>query len=103
MPKKRMTGTVMSNHMEKTIVVQVERVFQDPLSKKMLKKHKKFKAHDEDNQCMIGDVVEIVESRPLSRDKRFILSKILKTNVLSDEVITEEETPDLIIERGEQE
>jgi hypothetical protein len=52
---------------------------------------------------MIGDVVEIVESRPLSRDKRFILSKILKTNVLSDEVITEEETPDLIIERGEQE
>ncbi len=103
MPKKRMTGTVVSNLMQKTIVVQVERAFKDPLTNKMLKKYKKFKAHDETNRAAIGDIVEIIECRPLSKDKHFELSKIIKTDVLSDTLIKEEESPDLIIERGEQE
>ena len=72
------TGIVVSDKMDKTIVVRVERQFKHPLYKKIVRKHKKFKAHDENNECNIGDVVMISESRPISRDKRWVLSKIIE-------------------------
>ncbi len=72
------TGIVVSDKMDKTIVVRVERQFKHPLYKKIVRKHKKFKAHDEKNECKIGDVVQIEESRPLSHDKRWVLKKIIE-------------------------
>ncbi len=71
-------GIVVSDKMEKTIVVNVERQFKHPLYKKIVRRHKKFKAHDEKNECNIGDTVEIQECRPLSRDKRWVLNKIIE-------------------------
>lgn len=71
-------GTVVSDKMDKTIVVKVERQFMHPIYKKVVRKHKNFKAHDENNDCNIGDVVIIKESRPLSREKRWALEKIVE-------------------------
>jgi small subunit ribosomal protein S17 len=71
-------GVVLSNKMDKTIVVLVERQYKHPLYKKIVRSHKKFKAHDETNDCQEGDVVEIVESRPLSREKRWALQRIIE-------------------------
>ena len=72
------TGVVISDKMDKTVVVKVERQFKHPLYKKIVRKHKKFQAHDEKNECNIGDVVLIRESRPLSRHKRWTLEKIIE-------------------------
>lgn len=71
-------GIVVSNKMDKTIVVRVERQYKHPLYKKIVRSHKKFKAHDAENECQEGDVVEIKESRPLSREKRWVLNRILE-------------------------
>ncbi len=71
MPKKVYTGKVVSDKMDKTVVVAVTRTFQHPLYKKTVKKITKFKAHDEENKCKTGDTVKIIESRPLSKDKRW--------------------------------
>jgi len=70
-------GLVVSDKMDKTIVVKVERQYKHPLYKKMIRRHKKFKAHDENNECNLGDTVEIQECRPLSADKRWNLLKII--------------------------
>lgn len=78
MPKKILKGTVISDKMDKTVVVSVERVFQDPLYKKTIKTRKKYKAHDENNSCKVGDRVEIIESRPLSKTKRWKVLRIFK-------------------------
>ena len=72
------TGTVISDKMDKTIVVNVERQYKHPLYKKIVRKHKKFQSHDENNDCKVGDVVLIEECRPLSRNKRWTLSKIIE-------------------------
>lgn len=72
------TGIVVSDKMDKTIVVKVERQYKHPLYKKIVRKHKKFKAHDEKNECNIGDMVLIQESRPISRDKRWVLNKVIE-------------------------
>jgi small subunit ribosomal protein S17 len=77
--KKTKTGTVTSNKMEKTVVVMVTRKVQHPIYKKFITKRKKFVAHDEKNACAIGDVVTIVESRPLSRTKRWTVASIVKS------------------------
>jgi small subunit ribosomal protein S17 len=79
MPKKVYTGRVVSDKMDKTVVVAVTRTFQHPLYKKTIKRIARFKAHDEENKCKTGDTVQIVESRPLSRDKRWQVIKILKS------------------------
>lgn len=76
--KKTKIGTVVSNKMEKSIVVLVNRKVQHPLYKKYITKSTKFMAHDEHNQCQIGDRVKIVESRPLSRRKRWRLMEVLE-------------------------
>ena len=72
------TGIVVSDKMDKTIVVRVERQFKHPLYKKIVRKHKKFKAHDENNDCNIGDTVLIMESKPISKHKKWVLSKIIE-------------------------
>lgn len=64
-------GIVVSNKMKKTVVVKVERVFRHPLYQKVVHTAKKFKAHDELGQCQVGDRVEIMETRPLSKEKRW--------------------------------
>ena len=71
MSKKIYTGKVTSNKMDKTIVVAVTRLFQHPVYKKTVKRVTKFKAHDEQNKCIIGDTVKIIEIRPLSKEKRW--------------------------------
>lgn len=76
--RKRMTGVVVSDKMEKTIVVQVNRIVQHPVYKKYIRRRAKFKAHDETNIARTGDKVEIVLSRPLSKTKRWRLSKVLE-------------------------
>lgn len=75
--RKTRIGLVTSDKMDKTIVVMVEDIVKHPLYKKYIKQTKKFKAHDELNECGIGDRVEIMETRPLSRDKCWRLKKII--------------------------
>ncbi len=78
MPKKTYTGKVVSDKMDKTVVVAVTRTFQHPVYRKTVKKVTKLKAHDEGNKCKEGDMVEIIESRPLSGDKRWQVIKIVE-------------------------
>jgi small subunit ribosomal protein S17 len=73
--KKILKGTVISDKMDKTVVVSVSRFEKHPKYKKYLKINKKYKAHDETNSCKVGDSVWIVESRPLSKDKHFVVVK----------------------------
>jgi small subunit ribosomal protein S17 len=77
--KKVITGTVVSNKMDKTVVVSVERKFIHPTFKKVVKRTKKFKCHDEKNECSVGDFISMREVRPLSKTKRWNLEKVLKT------------------------
>jgi len=72
---KLQSGVVVSNNMDKSIVVKVERKIKHPIYKKTIKRSKKFVTHDENNECKIGDLVEIAECRPLSKRKRFRLYK----------------------------
>ncbi len=71
MPKKVLTGVVVSDKMDKTVAVLVERQFPHPLYGKVVRRSKKYLAHDEDNAYKVGDVVEIVEARPISKRKRW--------------------------------
>ncbi|HHI96457.1 MAG TPA: 30S ribosomal protein S17 [Thermodesulfatator atlanticus] len=75
---KQFIGTVVSDKMDKTVVVMVERLVLHPLYKKYVRRRKKFMAHDEDNACRIGDKVLIEETRPLSRHKRWRVREILE-------------------------
>ncbi|MGB9779941.1 30S ribosomal protein S17 [Caldanaerobacter sp.] len=76
--RKVRIGTVVSNKMQKTIVVAVEDKFRHPLYGKIVKRTKKYKVHDENNICNVGDVVKIMETRPLSKEKRWRLVEIIK-------------------------
>ena len=76
--RKTMIGQVVSDKMDKTIVVAVEDSYQHPLYKKTMKRTYKLKAHDENNECGIGDTVEVLETRPLSKDKRWRLVRIIE-------------------------
>ncbi|MCH5324750.1 MAG: 30S ribosomal protein S17 [Eubacterium sp.] len=76
--RKTRVGKVVSNKMDKTIVVAIEDNVRHPLYKKIIKRTIKFKAHDENNSCGIGDKVEIMETRPLSKDKRWRLINIIE-------------------------
>ena len=71
MPKKIYTGKIISDKMDKTVVVAVTRLTQHRMYKKTIKKIAKFMAHDEGNKCKVGDVVSMMESRPISKDKRW--------------------------------
>ena len=76
--RKTMIGQVVSDKMGKTIVVAVKDSYQHPLYKKTMKRTYKLKAHDENNECGIGDTVEVMETRPLSKDKRWRLIRIIE-------------------------
>jgi len=76
---------VISNRMQKTVVVSVERTVMHPRYKKILRRRTKVKAHDERNECHVGDRVLIVECRPLSRDKRWRVSKIVERAQMTSE------------------
>jgi small subunit ribosomal protein S17 len=76
--KKTRVGVVMSDKMDKTVVVRVERLIQHPIYRKFIRRQNKFKAHDPQNSCSIGDRVLIEESRPISKDKRWVVVEILQ-------------------------
>ncbi|MDD6347032.1 MAG: 30S ribosomal protein S17 [Lachnospiraceae bacterium] len=76
--RKTRVGHVVSDKMDKTIVVAVEDHVQHPIYKKIVKKTYKLKAHDENNECRIGDTVKVMETRPLSKDKRWRLVSIVE-------------------------
>lgn len=78
MPKKVYTGKVLSDRMDKTVVVGVTRLYQHRVYKKTVKKVTKFKAHDEENKCKVGDTVSIIEARPLSKEKRWAVLEIIE-------------------------
>ena len=79
--KRVLLGTIVSDKMDKSVVVQVERLVQHKIYKKYIKSYKKYAAHDENNFCRPGDVVKITESRPLSKTKKFRVSEIVKRAV----------------------
>ena len=76
--RKTRVGKVVSNKMNKTIVVAIENHVKHPLYKKIVKKTYKLKAHDENNECNIGDTVKVMETRPLSKDKRWRLVDVME-------------------------
>lgn len=76
--RKVRVGTVVSDRMDKTVVVAVERIMRHPLYGKTVKRTRKFHAHDENNECQVGDVVEIMETRPLSKTKRWRVARVIQ-------------------------
>ncbi len=79
--KRELIGVIVSDKMDKSVVVRVERFVQHKTYKKYIKRYKKYQAHDEANQCRIGDEVKIVETRPLSKMKRFRVAQVMKKAV----------------------
>jgi|TARA_B100000767_G_C19331970_1_gene356039 small subunit ribosomal protein S17 len=78
MPKKILTGVVVSDKPNKTITVMVERKFSHPIFKKVIKVRKKYNAHDENNKFKTGDKVSIIESKPFSKNKKFQVMEVSK-------------------------
>ena len=76
--KRTIKGVVISGKMDKTIVVKAERLVKHPVFHKYVRKHVKYKAHDEQNECKAGDTVLIIEARPLSKEKRWRMLEILE-------------------------
>ena len=91
MEKKRKirTGKVISDRMDKTVVVLVETLRRHPLYKKVVRYTSKFKAHDETNACKVGDIVKIVETRPLSKEKRWRVVEIISKKEVAEVEPTE--------------
>jgi len=76
--RRTLEGRVVGNKMDKTVVVRVDRLYRHRRYKKVVRAAKKFKAHDEQNACQVGDLVRIVESRPMSHEKRWVVQEILE-------------------------
>jgi len=76
--RKVLTGKVVSDKMDKTVVVAVETLVRHPLYQRIIRRTKKFKAHDEQNSCRVGDKVKMMETRPLSKEKRWRIIEILE-------------------------
>jgi small subunit ribosomal protein S17 len=81
---KSKVGTVISDKMDKTVVVDVIQIKKDPRYKKAVKRNTKFKAHDENEQCKVGDKVLIIETRPVSKTKRWRVSRIIEHGIQID-------------------
>lgn len=84
--RRRILGTVLSNKMDKTVVVEVVRYQMEPIYKKYVKVRKRYKAHDEANEYRAGDRIEMIEHRPLSKQKRFKVTRLIERPALADEV-----------------
>lgn len=95
--RKIRVGQVVSDKMNKTVVVAVETLRHDPLYKKAIKHTKKYKVHDEDNACRVGDKVRIVETRPLSREKRWRVMEVVSRRELIEKEPEETEEHDSIL------
>ena len=91
MPKRILQGTVESDKNDQTVVVKVERQVMHPLYKKVVSKTKKVKAHDENNEVPLGAIVQIVESKPLSKTKRWVVEKVLEGTTEAEQAVLEEE------------
>ena len=91
--RRRLMGTVTSDKMDKTVVVEIRRTYRHPLVGKVVHDFKRVKAHDEKNECKIGDKVMIVESRPLSRDKRWVVQSIIRHDVKGEEDLSGADIP----------
>ena len=76
--RKQIIGKVVSNKMEKTIVVEIEALVMHPLYKKSVRRSKRIKGHDNKNECSVGDIVKVEETRPLSKEKRYKLIEIIE-------------------------
>ncbi len=87
--RKHLVGVVVSDKMDKTVVVRVDRRVPHPLYGKHIIKSKKYHAHDENNECRVGDVVEIRETRPLSKTKRWVVTKVIQKARMVEEVASE--------------
>jgi len=85
--RKELVGVVVSDKMQKTVVVKVDRKVQHPIYKKHIIKSKKYHAHDPNNDCKVGDVVLIRETRPLSKTKRWVVVKILQRAKSPEEAV----------------
>lgn len=83
MALKERVGTVVSDKMDKTVVVAVENRFPHPIYQKTVSRTKRYKVHDEDNSCKVGDRVRITETRPLSRTKRWTVAEVFNTSATS--------------------
>ncbi|MGB4043085.1 MAG: 30S ribosomal protein S17 [Thermacetogeniaceae bacterium] len=92
--RKTRVGRVVSDKMDKTVVVAVETAVRHPLYGRIVKRTKKFKAHDEHNECRVGDSVRIMETRPLSKDKRWRVAEIIERGILFDSPAEEAEADD---------
>ena len=86
--RRRMTGTVTSNKMQKTVIIEVSRTYRHPLYKKVVYSRKRFMAHDELG-CQVGDKVRVVESHPISRNKRWVVEEILRREIGGDDTLPE--------------
>ncbi len=84
--RKVLKGVVVSDKMQKTAVVAVERKFRHPVYKKVVRLRKKYKAHNEENAAHIGDTVEMMETKPMSREKRWRITKIIKKAAMAVEI-----------------
>ncbi|HNQ47423.1 MAG TPA: 30S ribosomal protein S17 [Syntrophorhabdus sp.] len=80
--RRKMTGVVVKDKMDKTVVIEVEKFLKHPKYHKYLKRKKRYKAHDDKSQCNVGDRVIIVESRPLSKEKRWVVKGIIEKEKL---------------------
>lgn len=89
--RRRLMGTVTSDKMDKTVVVEIRRTYRHPLVGKVVHDFKRVKAHDENNECKIGDKVMIVESRPLSAEKRWVVQSIIRRDVKAESEAAEGE------------
>jgi small subunit ribosomal protein S17 len=76
--RRKMTGVVVKDKMDKSVVIEVEKFLKHPKYHKYLKTKKRYKAHDEKNECRVGDKVMIMESRPLSKEKRWVVKEIIE-------------------------
>jgi small subunit ribosomal protein S17 len=83
--RRALVGTVTSDKMDKTVVVTIERTTRHPLYGKVVKVNKKYKAHNENNEAKLGDVVRIRECRPISKEKKFFVEEIVQRAVIVDE------------------
>lgn len=96
--KKRLVGRVVSDKMEKTVTVAIERRTMHPLYKKVVTSTKKVKAHDESNEVPLGAIVQLVESRPMSKTKRWTVEKVLESTTEAEQAVLEEQ-----LQRSEEE
>ena len=99
--RRRLTGVVTSNKMQKTVVVEISRTYQHPLYRKVVRTHHTLKAHDE-LSCEVGDTVQIVESRPISAQTRFVVETIVRRTVepevMADEPVAVSYEPEEAVE-----